>query len=110
MIHKESSDHKEPPAPKEPSAYRKPDMDDSWYKLLEPEFKKNYMRRLRAFLKKELSQKTLYPPMPMVFNAFKKTPFDKIKVVILGQDPYHGPGQAHGLCFSVQPPVPPHLP
>ncbi len=82
-------------------------MSDCWYELLKFEFEKNYMKELRLFLKKELSHKKLYPPMPLVFNAFKKSPFKKIKVVILGQDPYHGPGQAHGLCFSVKPPTPP---
>ncbi|EGH00337.1 Uracil-DNA glycosylase2C family 1 [gamma proteobacterium IMCC2047] len=67
------------------------------------EFEKDYMRELRAFLVSEKQAgKTLYPPMPDIFNAFEFTPFDQVKVVILGQDPYHGPGQAHGLCFSVQ--------
>lgn len=90
---------------------KKPDIDDSWYFLLEEEFEKDYMVKLRAFLKKELACKTLYPPMPLVFNAFKQSPFEKIKIVILGQDPYHGPGQAHGLSFSVPPPtsLPPSL-
>ena len=86
---------------------KKPNMSDCWYELLKTEFEKDYMNELRLFLKKEFSHKTLYPPMSLVFNAFKESPFKKVKAVILGQDPYHGPGQAHGLCFSVKPPTPP---
>ena len=70
------------------------------------------MRALADFLRSEKrAGKVLYPPGPEIFNAFAHTPFDKVRVVILGQDPYHGPGQAHGLCFSVRPgvPVPPSL-
>lgn len=75
----------------------------SWQPYLGAELEKDYMRELRAFLVDEKKAgKTLYPPMPEVFNAFEYTPFEQVKVVILGQDPYHGPGQAHGLCFSVQ--------
>lgn len=75
----------------------------SWQAHLGEEFDKGYMRELRAFLVAEKKAgKILYPPMPEIFNAFEYTPFEKVKVVILGQDPYHGPGQAHGLCFSVQ--------
>jgi uracil-DNA glycosylase len=77
-------------------------LDNSWLKFLEPEFEKPYMRSLHKFLEGELkSGKTLYPPMPEVFEAFHATPFDQLRVLILGQDPYHGPGQAHGLSFSV---------
>lgn len=84
----------------------------SWYSVLEPEFNKRYMAELREFLQREKqSGKTIFPPAPQIFNAFNSTPFDQVKVVILGQDPYHGAGQAHGLCFSVMPGVrvPPSL-
>ncbi|MBB3060270.1 uracil-DNA glycosylase [Microbulbifer rhizosphaerae] len=84
----------------------------SWYAVLQDEFEKPYMEQLRQFLRKEKAAgKVIYPPGPQVFNAFNSTPFEEVKVVILGQDPYHGPGQAHGLCFSVKPgvPVPPSL-
>src|SRR5262249_7809103 len=66
-----------------------------------------YFQKLEEFLKKERSQHTVYPPEPDVFNAFKLTPYDRVKVFILGQDPYHGNGQAHGLAFSVRPGVKP---
>ncbi len=83
-------------------------IEDSWKNLLAPEFSKPYFRQIVHHLKTEKSQgKTIYPPGPFIFNAFNSTPVDKVKVVILGQDPYHGPGQAHGLCFSVQKGVPP---
>ena len=83
-------------------------IDDSWKKVLKDEFNKPYFQQLTHHIKTEKSQKKIiYPPGPLLFNAFNTTPFDKIKVVILGQDPYHGPGQAHGLCFSVQDGVPP---
>lgn len=73
-----------------------------WKALLEPEFKEPYFTELTRFLKNEKQAgKTIYPPGPAIFNAFSLTPLDKLKVVILGQDPYHGPGQAHGLSFSV---------
>src|SRR5690242_9181350 len=87
-------------------------IEDSWKAVLKEEFNKPYFQQIVVHLKTERSQgKTIYPPGPFIFNAFNTTPFDKIKVVILGQDPYHGPGQAHGLCFSVQPgvPAPPSL-
>jgi len=75
----------------------------TWSKLLASEFEQPYMKSLKSFLKDEVSRnKTIYPPEPMYFNALNKTPYEKVKVVILGQDPYHGPDQAHGLCFSVQ--------
>jgi len=78
-------------------------LPSSWQPYLGEESEKDYMHELRAFLVSEKQAgKTLYPPMPQLFNAFELTPFDQVKVVILGQDPYHGPGQAHGLCFSVQ--------
>ena len=84
----------------------------SWYSVLEPEFNKRYMSELREFLQREKqSGKNIFPPAVQIFNAFNSTPFDQVKVVILGQDPYHGAGQAHGLCFSVMPGVrvPPSL-
>ena len=83
-------------------------IDPSWKDLLAPEFNKPYFNQIVQHLKTEKKQgKTIYPPGPFIFNAFNSTPVDKVKVVILGQDPYHGPGQAHGLCFSVQKGVPP---
>ncbi|WP_346836849.1 uracil-DNA glycosylase [Microbulbifer sp. SAOS-129_SWC] len=84
----------------------------SWFRVLEGEFNKPYMAELRKFLRAEKQAgKHIYPPGPQIFNAFNSTPFDQVKVVILGQDPYHGAGQAHGLCFSVMPGVriPPSL-
>src|SRR6185503_5342481 len=78
-------------------------IDASWKEVLQNEFSKSYFQQIVAFLKIEKAQgKIIYPPGSFIFNAFNTTPFDKVKVVILGQDPYHGPGQAHGLCFSVQ--------
>ena len=84
---------------------------NDWDKLLENEFKKDYYLALREFLKEEYSAKRIYPPMNDIYNALKYTSYENTKVVILGQDPYHGAGQAHGLCFSVQPGVkfPPSL-
>lgn len=77
-------------------------IETSWKKVLKNEFEKDYFLHLVAFLKAErATNKILYPPGSLIFNAFEKTPFDKVKVVILGQDPYHNPGQAHGLSFSV---------
>lgn len=87
-------------------------IEESWKQALLPEFSKPYFSQLRAFLKQEkASGATVYPPGKLIFNAFDSTPFDAVKVVILGQDPYHGPGQAHGLSFSVPPDqrVPPSL-
>ena len=75
--------------------------DPSWKKLLGAEFEKPYMKELEATLEKEYESKTIYPKPENIFAAFNLTPFHKIKVVIIGQDPYHGPNQAHGLCFSV---------
>lgn len=78
-------------------------LDDSWKKVLIDEFDKDYMVRLREFLRQEKQQgKVIFPRGDEYFKAFDTTPFEKVKVVILGQDPYHGPRQAHGLCFSVQ--------
>jgi uracil-DNA glycosylase len=77
-------------------------MHPSWENLLRPEFEKPYMQKLKQFLIEELRSKIpIYPPKNLVFNALRLTPFDQVKVVIIGQDPYHGPGQAEGLCFSV---------
>lgn len=83
-----------------------PDIEDSWKKVLWEEFQQPYFAELKQFLQVEKRAYTVYPPGPMIFNAFNKTPFDKVKVVIIGQDPYHEVGQAHGLCFSVQDGVP----
>jgi len=78
-------------------------IDASWKEVLQNEFSRSYFQEIVAFLKIEKAQgKIIYPPGSLIFNAFNTTPFDKVKVVLLGQDPYHGPGQAHGLCFSVQ--------
>ncbi len=83
-------------------------IEPSWKEVLKDEFSKPYFQQVVLHLKTEKSQgKVIYPPGPYIFNAFNITPVDHIKVVILGQDPYHGPGQAHGLCFSVQNGVPP---
>ncbi|MFO8067018.1 MAG: uracil-DNA glycosylase [Bacteroidales bacterium] len=79
----------------------KPQIDASWAKVLESEFNSEYFKNLKLFLLKEKSKHIIYPPGSLIFNAFNHTPYDKVKVVIIGQDPYHGPGQAHGLCFSV---------
>ncbi len=83
------------------------DMEPSWLKVLEAEFDKEYMVKLRQFLKQEKeSGQIIYPRNADIFAAFNKTPFDKLEVVILGQDPYHGANQAHGLSFSVQKGIP----
>lgn len=87
-------------------------LEASWLARLEAEFEQPYMAKLRAFLLEEKqARRTVYPPGPDIFNALNATAFDQVKVIILGQDPYHGPGQAHGLCFSVKPgvPAPPSL-
>lgn len=79
------------------------DLSGKWLELLGPEFELDYMKKLKAFLIAEAQKnKIIYPEGKNIFEAFKLTPFEKVKVVIIGQDPYHGPGQAHGLCFSVQ--------
>ena len=78
-------------------------LEESWKEVLQDEFEKDYMKNLRAFLQTAKTEgRTLYPANKNIFNAFEHTPFDQVKVVILGQDPYHGPNQAHGLSFSVQ--------
>ena len=78
-------------------------LESSWLKVLESEFQKEYMLSLKQFLQAEKQQKkVIFPPSPEIFNAFNLTPFDEVKVVIIGQDPYHGYGQAHGLSFSVK--------
>lgn len=83
-------------------------MEQSWKEVLKPEFSKPYFQQIVTFLKTEkLQKKIIYPSGSLIFNAFDQTPFDQLKVVILGQDPYHGAGQAHGLCFSVQDGIPP---
>jgi uracil-DNA glycosylase len=77
-------------------------LEDSWKSRLEDEFSQPYMTALRQFLLDRKRQgAVIYPPGDLIFNAMNSTPFEQVKVVILGQDPYHGPGQAHGLCFSV---------
>lgn len=76
-------------------------IEESWKEALMPEFSKDYFIRLTDFVRKEYHETTVYPPGKLIFNAFNLCPFDNVKVVIIGQDPYHGPGQAHGLCFSV---------
>jgi uracil-DNA glycosylase len=78
-----------------------PTIDESWKEVLLNEFKSPYFAQLKQFLVEEKKKYTIYPPGPRIFSAFNYTPFDKVKVVIIGQDPYHGPGQANGLCFSV---------
>lgn len=75
---------------------------NDWDRILDGEFEKEYYLKLREFLKKEYASGVIYPSMYDIFNSLKATPYDKVKVVILGQDPYHGPGQAHGMCFSVK--------
>ncbi|MGN1108145.1 MAG: uracil-DNA glycosylase [Oscillospiraceae bacterium] len=80
---------------------------NEWDALLADEIKKDYYLRLREFLKKEYTTRTIYPPMNDIFNALRHTSYSDVKAVILGQDPYHGAGQAHGLCFSVKKGTPP---
>ncbi len=77
-------------------------LHESWLQYLQPEFEAPYFKILRSFLVEEKSKYAIYPPGGLIFNALNLTPFNKVKVVLLGQDPYHGAGQAHGLCFSVQ--------
>jgi uracil-DNA glycosylase len=78
-----------------------PQIEESWKEVLASEFDNSYFMELKEFLTEEKEKYTVYPPGSKIFNAFQLTPFNQVKVVILGQDPYHGPGQAHGLCFSV---------
>ena len=86
-------------------------IQNDWLEPLKPEFKKPYYEKLYAKVKEEYSTNLIFPPADDIFNAFDFTPLSEVKVVILGQDPYHGDGQAHGLCFSVKPDVdvPPSL-
>ena len=81
-------------------------IEESWKQKLTPEFEKDYFIKLTEFVRAEYASKTIYPPAKLIFNAFDHCPFDDVKVVIIGQDPYHGPGQAHGLCFSVAEGIP----
>jgi len=76
-------------------------IEQKWKAALHKEFEKDYFAGLTAFVRNEYSTKLTFPPASLIFNAFEQCPFDKVKVVIIGQDPYHGDGQAHGLCFSV---------
>ncbi len=78
-----------------------PRIEESWKTVLQDEFNAPYFHALSEFLREEKKNHTVFPPGPQIFAAFNHTPFNRVKVVILGQDPYHGPGQAHGLCFSV---------
>ena len=86
-------------------------LGNSWDGILTGEFEKPYYLKLKEFLTHEYKTKVIYPDKYNIFNALKLTPYEEVKVVILGQDPYHGPGQAHGLSFSVQPGIqtPPSL-
>ncbi|GEO06891.1 uracil-DNA glycosylase 2 [Adhaeribacter aerolatus] len=77
-------------------------IEESWHRVMAPEFQKEYFKKLISFVKDEYANHQVFPPGSLIFNAFDKTPFDQVKVVLIGQDPYHGPGQAHGLAFSVQ--------
>ncbi|MFO7656559.1 MAG: uracil-DNA glycosylase [Bacteroidales bacterium] len=88
-----------------------PQIEASWKEILKDEFNSDYFALLKEFLVEEKSRNEVYPPGPLIFNAFNLAPFDKVRVVVLGQDPYHGRGQAHGLCFSVPEgmPLPPSL-
>ena len=83
-----------------------PQIEESWKLILNDEFEAPYFKELTDFLREEKKVHTIYPPGPLIFSAFNHTPFNRVKVVILGQDPYHGPGQAHGLCFSVPEGIP----
>lgn len=76
-------------------------IEPSWKAVLQTEFEKPYFEELTNFIRQEYTTKRIFPPAKLIFNAFDQCPFDKVKVVIIGQDPYHGEGQAHGLCFSV---------
>ena len=76
-------------------------IEPTWKAELQAEFEKEYFKGLTGFVRNEYKTKLTFPPAPLIFNAFEQCPFDKVKIVIIGQDPYHGDGQAHGLCFSV---------
>ena len=77
-------------------------IESSWKQILQEEFEKEYFRNLTEFVRSEYKATTVYPPAGLIFNAFNLCSFENLKVVLIGQDPYHGPGQAHGLCFSVK--------
>jgi len=77
-------------------------IESSWKEILKDDFGQEYFKQLREFVKSEYQHAIVYPPPKNIFRAFELTPFDKVEVVILGQDPYHGPGQANGLCFAVE--------
>jgi len=81
-------------------------IEQSWKVRLQDEFEKDYFRQLTDFVREEYMKGPVYPPGKLIFNAFNLCPFDRVKVVLIGQDPYHEPGQAHGLCFSVNDGVP----
>jgi uracil-DNA glycosylase len=83
-----------------------PQIEESWREVLNDEFHQDYFVKLKSFLVEEKKKRVVFPPGAMIFNAFNNTPFNEVKVVLLGQDPYHGPGQAHGLCFSVPDGIP----
>ena len=86
-------------------------ISSDWNDIIGNEFEKDYFKKLICFLNEEYSKETIYPPREEIFSAFNETPFSEVKVVILGQDPYHNPGQAHGMSFSVKPGIkcPPSL-
>ena len=83
------------------SINKKPEIEEKWYEMLKNEFESQYFSSIKSFLIEEKRQYVVYPPSKQIFNAFNLTAFDNVKVVILGQDPYHNEGQAHGLAFSV---------
>ena len=84
----------------------RPKINDSWLNILDQEFQSDYFKNLKNKLIIEREKNTIYPPGNLIFNAFNSTPFNEVKVVIIGQDPYHGVGQANGLCFSVNKGIP----
>lgn len=83
------------------TSIKKPDIETRWYEVLKEEFESPYLAEIKRFLIEEKKKHIVFPPSQLIFNAFNLTPFDDVKVVILGQDPYHNVGQAHGLAFSV---------
>src|SRR5574337_931515 len=84
-----------------PALVISPTIDESWKKALQSQFNAPYFSELKQFLVEEMKKNRVFPPGALIFSAFNHTPVDKVKVVIIGQDPYHGEGQANGLCFSV---------
>lgn len=89
-----------------PDTKVKPVIEESWGAMLADTFQQEFFAKLKLFLLEEKRNHVVYPPGSLIFNAFNLTPFDKVKVVLLGQDPYHNEGQAHGLCFSVRDGIP----